>query len=224
MTMMVLDFDGNRSVEQVRENFSPWEHVFYTTLNHREDGKDKGRVVMPMRTVMTVDVFDNLQDVIQLWATGLGADSSTADIGRMFILPVARYSELHLAQSWHHEGELFDWSMFSDMPSPATATKSTSAKPLVANSHAFKLMPDDVLETARGNVVVKNIVGKISNVRCPFHSDPTPSEFVNVTPRGTPFLICKKCGNVYMERKKSDGIADGIAQILAKKKLREGAA
>jgi hypothetical protein len=223
MTMLVLDYDGGRPLNQLREIFGKWEYVGYTTLNHREEGKDKARIVLPLATSMSVADFEQLAEVIKAWATDLGADPSTADIGRMFILPAVREEQRHLAQSWHHEGEFLDWRMFSEMPKPvAPPTTPAAAKPLNSQGRSRNLLPGDVLETANGQIALRDITRKISNVRCPFHADPEPSEFVNITARGTPFLVCKRCGTVYMERAKSDGIVDGIAQILAKKKQREG--
>jgi hypothetical protein len=225
MTMMVMDYDGDRAIDQIRELFKQWEHVLSTTLNHRIEGKDKARVILPLATPMPVAKFNELQEVIKAWATNLGADPSTADIGRMFILPAVREQDRHLAQSWHHEGEFLDWRMFSEMPKPvAPPTTLPAAKPLNSHGQLRKLLPDAVIETASGHIVVRDITHKISNVRCPFHDDPEPSEFVNITGRGTPFLVCKKCGTVYMQRAPGDGIADGIADILARKKLREGGA
>lgn len=222
MTMLVLDFDRGRSISQIRELFSEWEHVFYTTLNHREGGEDKARVVLPLATPMPVADFVLHHNAMQAWVTGHGADSSTADIGRMFILPTVREENRHFAQSWHHEGALLDWHMFENMPKPVVAPVRAATKPLNGDGELRKLLPDDVLETANGCITVRDITRKISNVRCPSHVDAAPSEFVNITKRGTPFLVCKKCGTFYMERAQSDGIADGIAQIIAKKKRREG--
>jgi hypothetical protein len=222
MTMMVMDYDGDRTIDQIRELFKQWEHVLSTTLNHRIEGKDKARVMLPFATPMPVADFKQLSEVIKAWATDLGADPSTADIGRMFILPAVREEHRHLAQSWHHEGAFLDWRMFSEMPKPTVAPTPAAAKAFISHGQMRKLLPSDVIETATSHIAVRDITRKISNVRCPFHTDPEPSEFVNVTQRGTPFLVCKKCGTVYMERAQSDGIADGIAKILAKKKQREG--
>ncbi len=65
--MMVLDFDGKRTVEEIREQFAPFEHVFYTTLNHREKGQDKGRVVLPMKTPMPVEKFNEREATMRDW-------------------------------------------------------------------------------------------------------------------------------------------------------------
>jgi len=84
-------------------------------------------------------------------------------------------------------------------------------------------MPDDVLETRDGFIEVRKVDRKISYVRCPFHGDINPSEFVDVTQRGTPFLVCKKCGTIYMDKGRVDPIADAIAKIRSKRQA-EGAA
>jgi hypothetical protein len=224
MTMLVLDYDGGRPIDQIRELFNKWEHVFYTTLGHQTEGIDKARVVLPLATSMPVADFVQLKEVIKAWATDFGADPSTADIGRMFILPAVSEENRHLALSWHREGSWLDWHMFREMPRPVIASSPVAAYPLGSHGLSRKLLPGDVLETVNCQIVVRDITRKINNVRCPFHADSTPSEFVNITKRGTPFLVCKKCGTVYMQRAQSDGIADGIAQIIMKKKQREGGA
>jgi hypothetical protein len=221
MTMIVLDYDGDRPLDQLRKLFDKWEHVGYTTFNHGVEGKDKVRIVLLLATSIQVQEFEQLNEVIKAWAVGLGADSSTADIGRMFILPAVREEHRSFAHSWHNEGALLDWRMFNNMHKPENAPTSVTDTPPRSHGQLRKLLPGDLIGTANGHVVVRDITHKISNVRCPFHDDPAPSEFVNVTKHGTPFLVCKKCGTVYMERARSDGIVDGIAQILAKKKQRE---
>lgn len=220
--MLVLDYDGNRSLEQIREQFKPWEHVVYTTLNHLIDGKVRVRVVILLETPMPVAVFNELQPQMKHWATDLGADPSTMDPNRIFILPAVRDEDRHNAQSWHNEGKAFDWHIFEDMPAPPKHQKSHPLSPTKIGQGQIKLRPDDVLNTASGPMMVRDINRKISNVMCPFHGDVIPKEFVAVTKAGTPYLVCKKCGTIYMERAKSDGIMEGIAKIAERKRLREG--
>ncbi|MBV7539073.1 hypothetical protein KW842_25215 [Duganella sp. sic0402] len=220
--MIVLDYDGNRSLEQIRELFKPWEHIVYTTLNHLVNGKVRARVVLLLATPMPFAVFNELQTQMQQWATDLGADSSTMDVNRIFILPAVRDEDRHNAQSWHNEGKPFDWHIFEAMPVPPKPQKSNPLSPTKMGQGQIKLRPDDVLSTASGPVMVRDINRKISNVLCPFHGDVVPKEFVAVTKAGTPYLVCKKCGTIYMERAKSDGIMEGIAKIAERKRLREG--
>lgn len=222
MSMMVLDFDGGLTIEEAKQAFHGVESVGYTTYSHQTKGKDMFRLVMPYEKPMPVEQALLHKDEISEWAFAHGADKSTADIGRMFILPAVQEEHRHLAQSWYQAGELLDWDMFDSMLKPTSPRSFAKTGSLISQRTERRLMPDDVLETASGPVVVRDINRKISNVRCPFHHDAKPTEFVAVTNRCTPYLVCKKCGTVYMERKKDDGIAAGIARINAKKARRDG--
>lgn len=220
--MIVLDYDGDRSLEQIHELFKPWEHIVYTTLNHLVYGDVRVRIVLLLATAMPVAVFDELQPRMKQWAKDLGADPSSMDPNHIFILPTVRDEDRHNALSWHNEGKLFDWHIFEDMPVPPKPKKSNSLSANKMEQGQIKLRPDDVLSTASGPVMVRDINRKISNVLCPFHGDVIPKEFVAVNKAGTPYLVCKKCGTIYMERAKSDGIMEGIAKIAERKRLREG--
>jgi hypothetical protein len=222
MTMMVLDFDGGSSIEQAMQAFRGLELVGHTTLNHQAEGKDQFRIAMPYTSPMPVKQFPLYKEAIARWAIDHGADASTADIGRMFSLPAVSDERRHLAQSWYQPGAPVDWHMFDSVRKALTNQSLTKTTPSVGNASANKLMPDQVLDTSSGLITVRDINRKISNVRCPFHNDQKPTEFVAATSNGRPYLVCKKCGTVYMERIRNDGIVDGIARILAKKKQREG--
>ena len=223
MTMMVLDFDGGSSIEQAKQAFRGVELVGYTTLNHQTEGKDKFRIAIPYTLPMPVERFPLYKDSITTWAIEHGADASTADIGRMFSLPAVRDEHRHLAQSWYPPGSPLDWHMFDSVRNALTTPSLTKAKPSARNTPANKLMPDQVLDTAGGLITVSDINRKISNVRCPFHNDQKPTEFVAVASNGTPYLICKRCGTVYMQRNQTDGIVEGLAKIRERKRIREGA-
>jgi hypothetical protein len=224
MTMLVLDFDGRVSIEEAKERFPDVELVGYTTLNHQVDGHDKFRIVMPYSSPLPIIEFSLYKEAIREWAFEHGTDKSTADVGRMFILPAVREEHRPLAQCWYQAGTLLDWHMFDSKRKRPAVSVTTNYVPSVRRPTEHKLLPNDVLDTASGPIVVSDINRKISNVRCPFHHDAKPTEFVAVTGRGTPYLVCKKCGTVYMERRVDDGIAAGIARIKARKSALSGGA
>jgi hypothetical protein len=226
LSMLVLDFDGALPITAVHHVFGEREYVCYTSLNHQVGCIDKFRVVLPFSVRMSVGDFVRLQPAIAHWVRDLVKDhhpelldNSTLSIGQIFILPSVRAEDVSHAQAWRTEGDLLDWTMFESIlkAMPVTPTRhSMSTGPAPSG---FKLKPDDWLETANGGVLVRDIDRKISRVRCPFHGDPTPSEFAGITTSGAPFLQCKKCGRVKMDMVAVDPIIAGLAKIAEKKRL-----
>ncbi|GAB3543431.1 hypothetical protein GCM10027343_16820 [Noviherbaspirillum agri] len=217
MSMLVLDYDGMLPITEVNQRFGNYEYVCYTSINHLVEGLDKFRVVLPFSHPMPVADFKRLQLEMKQWAIDQQADESTCDIGRMFILPAIRVEHRSNAQALRNHGVLFDWRLFESMPKPDLRHISMRCREGGFQVRREKLAPEDVIETAGGIIAVREIDRKISYVRCPFHPDRRPSEFVDVTRAGTPYLVCKKCGTFYMERIQSDPIVDGIAKIKLKR-------
>lgn len=221
MTMLVLDFDGELPISEVQSKFGDLEYLCYTSLNHRIEEEDKFRVVFPLASPMPVADFRRLSAAIEHWLAkdrAVRVDESTLDIGRVFILPATRDDRRPLAQAWRNEGEPLDWRSFESIP---IATQQKASASVRKNAIArLKLKPDDVLDTATGSITVRDIDRKIPYVRCPFHVDAKPSEFVAVSKGGTPYLVCKKCGTIYMDRARNDDIIDGLAKIAERKRLR----
>ncbi|HZW13293.1 MAG TPA: hypothetical protein VFF81_08905 [Noviherbaspirillum sp.] len=222
LSMLVLDFDGALPITEVDQRFGNYEYVCYTSLNHQVESVDKFRVVLPFSNPMPVTDFKRLQLKMTQWAIDQRADGSTCDIGRMFILPAVREEHRSIARTLRNHGTLFDWRVFESMPKPDIRQISMIRRENGTRTSSEKLKPHDVLETAAGRIVVRSIDRKISYVRCPFHADRRPSEFVDVTRAGTPYLVCKKCGTIYMERIQSDPIIDGIAKIKLKRQIKGG--
>jgi hypothetical protein len=222
LSMLVLDFDGTLPIAEVDQRFGNYEYACYTSLNHRVTGVDKFRVVKPFSSPMSLSDFKRLQLNMKQWAIDQCADDSTCDIGRMFILPAVREQHILNARTWRNHGSLFNWRIFESMPKRDLQQICFRRRENGTRTSSEKLKPNVVLETAAGSIVVRNMDRKISYVRCPFHADTRPSEFVDVTNVGTPYLVCKKCGTIYMERIQSDPIIDGIARIKLKRQIEGG--
>jgi len=230
MSMLIFDFDGKILLSEIQSIFGQYEFVCYTSFNHRRQNPEKGepavdkmRVVLPFLKPMPVDKFRELRPVMHCWFDGDGpriTDPVTFSIGQVFLLPVVREEDKSKATAWRNEGELLDWAMFEAIKKTMAAQSPLKYSEAGTNPCGFKLLPDDLLDTATGSIMVRNIDRKISRVRCPFHGDPNPSEFVGITANDTPFLHCKKCGRVYMTRTKADPIISGIAKLKALKRLR----
>jgi hypothetical protein len=235
MFMFILDFDGGMKVSEVQAVFGEYEFVCYTSLNHQvenveenEPAMDKMRVILPFAYPMPVAKFRELKSAMEYWIDGGGssiADPKTFSIGQVFLLPAVRAEDQTKAIAWHNEGKLLDWAMFETIKQSTPVQHSTQFGASGSKPSGLVLKPDDVLDTANGTIMVKDIDHKISYVLCPFHADRKPSEFVGVTSNGTPFLQCKKCGRAYMQRNAGDPIIDGLAKLkeMKRRRIEQGA-
>ena len=230
MTMLILDFDGKMLLSEVQAVFGEYEYICYTSLNHQvpneekqEPAVDKFRVVLPFFSPMSVAKFNELKAAMQYWIDGGSpqlADPKSFSINQVFLLPAVREEYAANAVAWRNEGKLLDWTMFEDIKKSMPAKTAIQYGASGSKPSKKVLEPDDVLATKNGCVMVRDINQKISHVRCPFHADRNPSEFAGITSNGMPFLQCKNCGRIYMERTKSDSIIDSIAKLKEKNRLR----
>ena len=225
MSMLIIDLDGGLPLDEVQKRFGEYEYVCYTSVRHRHEDKDKGRVVIPFAEPMSKADFLRLKRAIEKWIDGDGskvADGVTYDEGQIFLLPAVFEEYASHARAWRNEGALLDWRMFESIALPAAQPKTAKAAIERNRQSEFRLMPNDVLETANGQIKVKDIDRKISKVLCPVpsHGDVNPTEFVAVLPSGHPYLVCKRCGTIKMWQAQGDGIADGLAMIAERKRLR----
>lgn len=218
MSMLVLDFDGGMQIDDVAKRFGAYEFVCYTSLNHRVAGVCKFRVVLPFSEPMPVETFRRLKQAIRIWIEGDGlavVDPRTYSIGQVFLLPAVSAANQHAARAWRNEGALLDWRIFESISVPTENNLAYRNASPRSGTGMHQLLPDDVLQTSEGPVVVKSIDRKISRVLCPFHGDVDPSEFVAVSKSGVPYLVCKRCGTIYMT--KEDPIIAGLKRFAKRK-------
>lgn len=223
MAALVLDFDGGLPLNKARQQFIDYEHAGYTSFNHGEEGKDKFRIVIPFAVPLPISMFRQIQNAVQHWVEGDGvtkADPASYHLCQVFIWPATKPDQQHNAVSWHQQGMLLDWSIFEVSTGSKLIHADRQTTSVVNAPGQPELLPDMWLETAGASIRVANINRKIPKVRCPFHGDVSPTEFVAVTSKGLPYLVCKKCGTIYMSRPSKiveDPIVAGIAKIKAKK-------
>ncbi|KVM48923.1 hypothetical protein WJ58_26160 [Burkholderia ubonensis] len=225
-SMLVIDFDGGMAIDAVQSRFGEYEYVCSTSLRHRFEDKDRFRVVMPFITPMPRDAFQRLYPALKKWINDDGryvADEATYAMGQVFVLPAVHEDNVAKARAWRNEGKLLDWRVFESSAPPVAEGRASGAGAARKHEGGNRLLPDAVLDSEPGPIVVREIDRKISKVRCPFHPDPNPTEFVAVSEGGLPYLVCKKCGTIYMERPNDDGIASGLRRIAERKRARAAA-
>ena len=216
MSIFFIDIDGQFPIAEARNRFSAYKHIGYTSLNHQvanpKDNKpatDRYRLAIFLKDRMPLNRFRELKPAIKKWLSQndeLICDAVTLSVGQIFLLPVVRAENKNHASAWSNDADLLDWRIFETLPDAGINTDVVTNNSARSNLPEFALSPDDVLQTSQGEILVKNIDRKISRVKCPFHFDRSPGEFVGVTNNGTPYLQCRKCGRVYMSRKEKDAI------------------
>ncbi|MDD3236671.1 MAG: hypothetical protein PHV37_01065 [Candidatus Gastranaerophilales bacterium] len=82
---IVLDFDGGISLEEIRNNEFIKEHagMIYTTPNHKKDGKDRFRLILPLEgTIKDIKEYKKLIKIILNMFTA--ADQTCSDGTRFY--------------------------------------------------------------------------------------------------------------------------------------------
>ncbi|ONA10948.1 hypothetical protein [Burkholderia pseudomallei] len=220
MSMLVIDFDGGMAIDSVQSRFGEYEYTCSTSLRHRFEDKDRFRVVFPLATPMPREEFQRLYPAIAKWINDDGryvADEATYVMGQVFVLPAVYEGDIAKARAWRNTGKLLDWRVFESSAPPVAEGCVGGVAAASKHEGGSRLLPDAVLDSELGPIVVREIDRKISKVRCPFHPDPNPTEFVAVSEGGLPYLVCKKCGTIYMKRPDDDGIESGLHRIAERK-------
>ena len=216
---LVLDYGEQVTLEETLERFKEYELVFSTTHSHLFDGKThKFRLLIPFHKPIPscnpeVDDWYKIVKSLKYFA-GPGCDLRSFDPNQLYEVPTAPEERMHLAQLGHKKGIKLNWEEF-EQSEPQLYVGGTQlfidndgANCSYAPASDQHLDPDQILETEQGPIRVKDVVGKIEGVRCPFPShggDKKGSEFVRkVEPTGTIYLYCKKCScKYYMQESQS---------------------
>lgn len=209
--ILTIDFDNKGSgrdsmvfaLDQVKEEFKDYEYVCYTSYNHqnplKDDGVDKFRIVLPFSEYCPKAQWLGRVESFKARFAHLNPDEASFKLAQGMYVPIMHPSRKDFAIAWHNTGKCFDWSELEYL-SPAQVKKIqyTQTKSNVSSSE-HKLYPDSILETANGSIRMGDVTKKVSGVKCPFHGDNSPTEFIEInTFTGRPFFHCKKCKTVHM--------------------------
>lgn len=125
--LLAIDYDDGMTVDEAKERFGEFEHIGYTSHNHKNEWKEvvdkkdevetttkvlleKFRLVFLLTEPVTPDDINNRKDEIFSWVGP--ADTSTLAIGRLFYLPSCPESRLEHAEVWCNNGKLLDLLSF----------------------------------------------------------------------------------------------------------------
>jgi hypothetical protein len=210
-SILVLDYDDGMALEDAKQHFKKYQHLGYTSYNHlfdkHNDGNivEKFRILLPLARPIEFDKWQQIRHNIVDWFAP-GVDPSCIRPHQPFAIPMCRPNSPH--EFWTNDGELLDISDWSVAKSSGSFFVQADA----TFKSDKKLKPDDILETKGGNIRVGDVTKRISGVRCPFHADKEPGEFINKSDKGNIYLHCHKCGTIFMEQEHDSF----IEQLLSK--------
>jgi len=233
--LLVLDYDGGTTIDEIKKRFQEYEYVCYSSFRHLYDGEThKFRVIIPFSKPIpawkkyneygvAIDGGEwyQIRDALESFVGPCDTASFTA--GQIYSIPSVPESRVDLAFAEHHSGKWLDWERFEriSFQNMDTGSDPSTGKSLVKTGDQH-LEPDQILQTKTGSIRVKDVVGRINGVLCPFHEDTKPSEFVRkVEATGNIFLHCSTCQkNYYMRRDNS--VAPTLSAEQKKKEKARG--
>ena len=187
----------------------------YSSFRHLHDGEThKFRVIIPFTKPIPAWKKHNeygvaidggewyqIRDALESFVGP--CDPASFNANQIYSIPSAPDSRLDLAFAEHNKGKELDWKQLErkSFRSMDTGIDSSIGKRLVKTGDKH-LEPDQMLKTKTGSIRVKDVVGVVNGVLCPFHEDTKPSEFIKkVEGTGNIFLHCSTCNkNYYMRR------------------------
>ena len=108
VSLLILDYDGESSIDEVLERFEGYEFVLATSYSHRfgDDPVDKFRVVFPLKKPVSKDEYCKRTEAVLSFAGGL--DRSTTAVARVFFLPSCPPDTKLDSKIIHRPGVLLD--------------------------------------------------------------------------------------------------------------------
>lgn len=210
--VLILDYDGGPTLDEIIKRFSKYEFVYYTSYRHLYDGKtEKFRILLPFLSPIPswkefnkfnicTDYGEWYQIIESLKEFSGPCDPTSFNPNTIYNIPSVPESRTSLCRSGHNKGELLDWREFERIPFKKSESNNFNFNDFKLKSNQY-LEPNQILETTHGPTVVSEVTGLINGVKCPFHNDKKGSEFVRkVETSGNIFLHCNTCDkNYYMK-------------------------
>jgi len=215
--LFVIDYDGGVTLNDMLDRFKDYEFIYYTSYRHLYDGEtEKFRLIFPFHKPIPswvknneygvcIDYGEWYQVIDSLKEFSGPCDPTSFIPNTMYHIPSTHESRVDLSKSGYNKGKLLNWEEFDLVSFEESENTSYTTQSVTGNKSERYLLPDQILETQKGNVVVSEITGVISGVKCPFHNDKKGTEFVRkVEVSGNIFLRCNTCvEKFYMRSKES---------------------
>lgn len=132
---LILDYDGNRTIEEVKTRYAGLYMIIYTTYSHSPE-KSKFRVIMPFNQPLLLADFEaRKSDMADFFK---GADGASFSVSQSFYLPSSSPENQHLIETAIIEGELLDPMGFEveELADHTNSTYKTSNEQAVSVDYA----------------------------------------------------------------------------------------
>lgn len=112
-----LDFDNGITIDEAKDNLKGIKHLGYTSWSHMHPGKgERFRVVIPLKEPCPANEWAKRKKSLR--ETWPDADGSFTDLSRIMYLPSCHPDYRDVAHSWHHDGEICEYTWFDEEEPP----------------------------------------------------------------------------------------------------------
>ncbi len=196
---VILDFDGGLAVPDIEQSLLGLNYLMYSTHSHMSDGvTDKVRIVLPFKEPCSADDWYLRVDAAKKRFSG--CDPSSLLPTQFQAMPNCPKSRSSQAFIRHNRGSFFEWRA---LPAAEPETRKPDLQRTVNSGHATahkRITADTIIHHKTGQTAAGSIDRHIKGVYCPNHPDKTPTEFADVNAEGEPFIHCKSCGTLWVDR------------------------
>jgi hypothetical protein len=143
MSVLVLDYDHDASLESAVARWDGWFHVVHSTWSHTR-ARPRFRMVLPLATAIPASQWDRVWEWADAWSFG-GVDPACKGVGGTFALPCTAEpkSDLHVSAN---AGKLLDPVADGIVPGGPV---DVAAPPAPSSSHFRGPEPDKRYVTVR---------------------------------------------------------------------------
>ena len=199
-TGLVLDYDGELDISEIEEWLFGWEYLMISSFSHRKDGVvDKIKVVIPYSEPCDRESWEKRLEGAKRYFRG--CDLSSLTLTQFQAMPNCPKSRMKHAFIKYVKGERFNWRLIPIiLDAPKQEQKCIDTTPSEFELvDSFRLSHEAIVYYKNGQVKASEIDSHIRDVYCPNHDDKEPSEFANVNDKGEPYIVCKKCGTIWVD-------------------------
>lgn len=200
---LVLDFDGDLTLDQARKRFEAYEYCGYTSYRHGLNARThKFRLIfalaapIPVRkssdNAESLPSYGDITDELTRFAGP--CDPASFNPNQIYYFPSTDPKRKFSAESWHNTGKVLDWRQWPTNQKPLISVEYGGVSSSLYGSTNL-LSPDQPFQYSKGVIHAKDVVKRLSKVVCPFHNDTKGGESITrYDDSGIVAFRCKRCG------------------------------
>jgi len=107
-SMIPIDVDDGISMEEAKHRYKKWEHIGYTSFNHKKDDKiEKFRILILLKNPVSNEDWQIRRNSIKK-LLGDGIDNTCLSAARGFYWASCSKKNIDKAEVWHNKGKTLD--------------------------------------------------------------------------------------------------------------------